>query len=246
MSCIVTETFANKNGVKKGDIIEIPSTKGMLKVTVQNIYYDYASDLGYVILSRQLQQKYFPASGYSSCAIYCKPGFDANVVRSNLLATMEPNARVNVLTNKELRQEVLRVFDDTFAITHALHAISVLVAILGVANSLYAMTMEMRQELAILRFVGASMNQLRQIILYQAAFLGGLGALSGTVVGAVLSLLLINVINKQSFGWTINLSVPWLAITESFLLVVFFSVISGLLPALSIKNLVTPDAVRNQ
>ncbi|QQR59651.1 MAG: FtsX-like permease family protein [Candidatus Melainabacteria bacterium] len=246
MSCIVTETFANKNGVKKGDIIEIPSTKGMLKVAVQNIYYDYASDLGYVVLSRQLQQKYFPASGYSSCAIYCKPGFDANVVRSNLLATMEPNARVNVLTNKELRQEVLRVFDDTFAITHALHAISVLVAILGVANSLYAMTMEMRQELAILRFVGASMNQLRQIILYQAAFLGGLGALSGTVVGAVLSLLLINVINKQSFGWTINLSVPWIAITESFLLVVFFSVISGLLPALSIKNLVTPDAVRNQ
>lgn len=246
MSCIVTETFANKNGVKKGDVLEIPSSKGLLKVTIQNIYYDYASDLGYVILSRQVQQKYFPASGYSSCAIYCKPSFDANVVRSNLLATMEPNARVNVLTNKELRQEVLRVFDDTFAITHALHAISVLVAILGVANSLYAMTMEMRQELAILRFVGASMNQLRQIILYQAAFLGGLGALSGTLVGAVLSLLLINVINKQSFGWTINLSVPWIAITESFLLVVFFSVVSGLLPALSIKNLVTPDAVRNQ
>ncbi len=246
MSCIVTETFANKNNVKKGDILEIPSTKGVLEVKVQNIYYDYASDLGYVILARQLQQKYFPASGYSSCAIYCKPGYDANIVRSNLLATMDPSARINVLTNKELRQEVLRVFDDTFAITHALHAISVLVAILGVANSLYAMTMEMRQELAILRFVGASMNQLKKIILYQAAFLGGLGALSGTAVGGVLSLLLINVINKQSFGWTINLSVPWMAISESFVLVVLFSILSGLLPAFSIKNSITPDAVRNQ
>lgn len=246
MSCIVTETFANKNNVAKGDVLEIPSPKGLLKIKIQNVYYDYASDLGYVILARQLQEKYFPSSGYSSCAIYCKPGYDPNAVRANLLAQMDSNARINVLTNKELRQEVLRVFDDTFAITHALHAISVLVAILGVANSLYAITMEMRHELAILRFVGASIRQLKQIILYQAAFLGGLGALSGTVVGGVLSLLLINVINKQSFGWTINLSVPWLAITESFVLVIVFSIISGLLPALTINKLVTPDAVRNQ
>lgn len=246
MSCIVTETFANKNNVAKGDILDIPSPRGLLKVKVQNIYYDYASDLGYVVLARQTKQKYFPTTGYSSCAIYCKPGYDPNTVRSNLLSAMDPNARINVLTNKELRQEVLRVFDDTFAITHALHAISVLVAILGVTNSLYAITMEMRHELAILRFVGASISQLRQIILYQAAFLGGLGALSGTAVGAVLSLLLINVINKQSFGWTINLSIPWLAISESFVLVVLFSVLSGLLPALSVNKLVTPDAVRNQ
>lgn len=243
-SCIITESFALRNNVKIGDVLNLPSKKGTLRVRVADIYYDYASDLGYVIIPRSLFREHFDDYYSTTVALYAEQGTPVEEVRGQLLEALGTNARVNIRSNRELRTEILRIFDNTFAITYALHAIAILVAILGVMNALFALTYEMRRDFAILRYVGASLGQLRKLVLVQAGILGLLGNLCGLGVGLVLSLLLIHVINKQSFGWTVQLAIPVDFILQSSALVLLFALLSGILPAyLAVRN-ISPEAVR--
>lgn len=241
--CVVSESFALRNNVHKGDSLTLNSPRGKFSIKVEGIYYDYASDLGYIVLPRSLYRQHFDDRFSTTLGVYLLPGADIDAVRSKMVASIG-GARLNIRTNRELRNEVLRVFDNTFSITYALHAISILVAILGVMNALFALTFEMRRDFAILRYIGASLNQLRKVILLQATTLGFFGIVAGLLVGLVLSLLLINVINKQSFGWTIQLSIPIAFLVQSFLLIMVFSVLSGILPAHAATKDISPEAVR--
>jgi putative ABC transport system permease protein len=243
-ACVVTESFAIRNGIHAGDTIEIPTPKKLLKLVVAGVYYDYASDLGYIIISRRVWHEYFPDYYSTTVAVYADPNTDVELVRGRILVAIGEQTRLNVRTNRDLRVEILRIFDNTFAITYALHAIAISVAILGVMNALFALTYESRREFAILSYVGASIQQLRKIVLIQAALLGLLGNVFGLVVGFVLSLLLINVINKQSFGWTVQLFMPMDFIIESSLLVLFFALLSGLIPARVAVRTISPEAIR--
>lgn len=246
-SCIVTESFAERFHLKKGDTVTIETAKGKLDLLLQGIYFDYASDLGYIIIARELQEKYFPSQGSSSCAVYLSKNISPDLVRENIIkniGTSATSAQINILTHSGLKAEVLRVFDNTFAITYALHAISIAVAIIGVANTVLAIVLEMRKDFSILRFVGASMSEIKKIILIQSTMLGFLGALMGIMAGLALSLILIHVINKQSFGWTVQMSLPYLTLLQSFLLIVFTSFLSGFIPALAASKIVTSGGVR--
>lgn len=243
-SCIVSETFALRNNVHEGETLTLDSPHGPFTVKVEAIYYDYASDRGVIVLPRALYAQHYPDTYSTSLGVYLKPGADTDSVRSSIIRALGPDVRLSVRSNNELRKEVLRIFDNTFAITYALHAIAILVAILGVMNALFALTFELRRDLAILTYIGASMRQIKQIVLVQAATLGLLGDLLGMAVGFVLSLLLINVINKQSFGWTVQLNIPVSFLAESFLLVLLFSLLSGWLPARLAVASISPEAVR--
>jgi putative ABC transport system permease protein len=242
--CVVTESFAIRNNVGPGNVIEVPTPTGNLKLKIEGVYYDYASDLGYIIISRKLWHEHFPDYYSTTVAVYGAPGVDIDELRGRILNAVGTDERLNVRTNRDLRLEILRIFDNTFAITYALHAIAILVAILGVMNTLFALTYESRREFAILSYVGASISQLRRIVLIQAALLGLLGNAFGLVIGFVLSLLLINVINKQSFGWTVQLSMPFDFLIQSSLLILLFALLSGLIPARVAVRTISPEAIR--
>ena len=131
------------------------------------------------------------------------PGADSNAVRRRIDEVIAGRA-VMVFTNGRLRREAIAVFDRTFRITYALEAVAVIVAVLGIAGALLAIVIDRRREFAILRFLGAAQPQVRRIILCEAGLLGLLANGIGLVLGTLLSLILIFVINKQSFGWTIQ------------------------------------------
>jgi putative ABC transport system permease protein len=237
--CIVSESFALRNNVRSGDTIELGSPSGAWRTVVRGVYYDYASERGYVILPRWLYRKHFPDLFSSTMGVYLKPNASLDAVRSEIAHVLGSETGLSIRSNAQLRHEVLRVFDNTFAITYALHAVSVAVAILGVMNALFALTFESRREFALLKCLGASLRQIRKLILVQAATLGLIGTVLGIGVGFLLSLLLIHVINKQSFAWTIQLSLPIAFLVQSFLLVMASSLVSGILPARTAAS-VTP------
>src|SRR6202030_2038142 len=134
-------------------------------------------------------------------------------------------------TNRDLRGEALRIFDRTFAITYALEGIAILVAVMGVAGALLALVIDRRRELGLLRYLGASSEQLRKLILTEAGLLGLLANLSGLVLGFFLSLVLIFVINKQSFGWTIRLHWPVAVLLGTTTVIFLATLLSGCYPA---------------
>jgi putative ABC transport system permease protein len=138
---------------------------------------------------------------------------------------------VFIATNRSLRAEVLRIFDSTFTITYALELIAILVAILGIAGTLLTLILEREHELITLRLVGTGPRQIRRMVVGEAIVLGAISQGIGLVVGLVLSLLLIYVINVQSFGWTIQFHLPTAFLIQSSVLMVAATALAGLYPA---------------
>src|SRR6266436_7873187 len=119
----------------------------------------------------------------------------------------------------------------TFAITFALEAVAVIVAVMGIAGALLALVIDRRRELGLLRFLGAAGGQVRKLILVEAGLLGLLANLAGIALGFALSLVLIFVINKQSFGWTIRFHWPVEILLGALTVVYVATVLAGLYPA---------------
>jgi putative ABC transport system permease protein len=136
-----------------------------------------------------------------------------------------------LISNAELRKEILDIFDRTFLLTYVLEAIAVIIAMLGIVNTLVTSVLERRREFATLRAIGGSAGQIKQLVLWEAAYLGAIGILLGLVGGGLLSLLLIKVINKQSFGWTIQLMVPVGALIQAICLAAVATLVAGYFPA---------------
>jgi putative ABC transport system permease protein len=198
---------------------------------VTGIFYDYSSDRGVIMMDRRTFAARFgdlPPSGVSA---YLRPGSDAERVRAEIAAALPADRRVHIYTNTGLRAEVLRIFDATFAITYALELIAIFVAIMGVAGTLLTLVLERRRELAMLRLVGAERAQVRRMVVLEALMLGAVSQAIGVVVGLLLSLLLIYVINVQSFGWTIQFHVPTAFLVQMSALVLVATALSGLYPA---------------
>jgi putative ABC transport system permease protein len=231
-SALISEVFANKHHLHTGDWLEIPLATQFVKRRVEGIYIDYASDAGYVIIDESAFSKAMPETRFSSIAIYLKPKASSPAVRDRLQTLLVPKGyRLSLRTNDELRKEVMRIFDATFAVTYALHAIAMAIAMLSVLNTLFMLVVAARREFGILKYLGFSARQIRYIVLWQAVILGGAGFLLGSGVGWLLSQLLIHVINKQSFGWTILPIWPWVFWLQSACLILITSLIAGILPA---------------
>ena len=227
---VVSEPFANKHGLSVGDSLELPLAGRLVSFRVVGIYYDYSNERGFVITDRATLLKYLPDPAPTNLAVYLTADSDPDTARRAIEAATA-NRRLFMATNQRLRREALKVFDRTFAITYALEAVAVLVAILGMAGALLALVIDRRRELSVLRFLGASAQQIRRLILCESGLLGLLSNVLGVFVGALLSLIFIFVINKQSFGWTIQFHWPAAMVIAALSLVYIAAILAGIYPA---------------
>ena len=228
---VVSESFAIKHDVAVEDRIELDTPQGARPFQVVAVYYDYSSDRGLVVMDRTTFARHYGAQRPTGLTLYLEPDADPEAVRAELLAGVGSDHRLFIRTNAVLRAEVLRIFDATFAITYALEAIAIFVAIIGVAATLVTLTLERRRELAMLRLVGADRGQIRRMVVIEAAMLGMVSQGVGLPVGVVLSLILIYVVNVQSFGWTIQFHLPLGFLAQSTLLIAVTTTLAGLYPA---------------
>jgi putative ABC transport system permease protein len=229
---VVSEPFANKHHVKRGDSITLALGSDRAAFRVVDVFYDYSSERGTVVMDRATALKYLPDPAPASLAIYVSPGASLADVRREIedLAAAGDH-RIMIFSNRDLRTQALMIFDRTFAITYALEAVAVLVAVVGVAGALLAVVIDRRRELGLLRFLGAASWQIRKLILVEAGLLGLLATLAGVVQGFALSLILVFVINKQSFGWTIRFHWPVAVVLGALSFVYVATVLAGLYPA---------------
>jgi putative ABC transport system permease protein len=227
---IVSEPFANKHRVHVGDVLHIPLAGKVRAFRVLGIYYDYSTERGYVIVDRRTLLKYLPDQAVTNLAVYLKRGADSAQVRRAIGEIIGGRA-VLVFSNNTLRRGAIEIFDRTFRITYALEAVAVSVAVMGIAGALLAMVIDRRREFALLRFLGAAQPQIRSIILCEAGLLGLLANAIGLILGTLLSLILVFVINKQSFGWTIQFHWPAVLLLIALSGIYIATVLAGLYPA---------------
>jgi putative ABC transport system permease protein len=242
---IVTEPFADKHHVHVGDVLEIPLGARRVPLTVAGIYYDYSSDRGFILVDRSTLLKYLPDQPPTNIAVYVQPGVDATRVRRDLEAKLA-DFPLLIAPNEVLRRAAVEVFDRTFSVTYALEAVAIVVAMLGAANSLLALVLDRRREIGLIRYLGAAVGQVRRMILIEAGLLGLLSGLLGLALGMALSLVLIYVVNKQSFGWTIQFHPPVLLLAGALLLVWAVTVLAGVYPARFAARLEPGEAVHEE
>jgi len=235
---IVSEPFSNRYAKRDGDTIDIPTPQGTRPFRIAAVYFDYASDRGVVVMDRGTFRKYFGELAPNGVAAYLKPGADPERVRSEMLEMLDEGHRAFIYSNRTLRTEILAVFDSTFAITYALEIIAIAVAMLGVAGTLLTLVLERRRELSLLRLTGADRRQVRRMVIIEAALIGAVSQGIGLVVGFALSMVLIYVINVQSFGWTIQFHVPLAFLVQASIAVVIATSIAGIYPARRAAQLV--------
>jgi putative ABC transport system permease protein len=218
--------------VKRGDSITLALGSDRAAFRVVDVFYDYSSERGTVVMDRATALKYLPDPAPASLAIYVSPGASLADVRREIEdVAAAGDHRIMIFSNRDLRTQALMIFDRTFAITYALEAVAVLVAVVGVAGALLAVVIDRRRELGLLRFLGAASWQIRKLILVEAGLLGLLATLAGVVQGFALSLILVFVINKQSFGWTIRFHWPVAVVLGALSFVYVATVLAGLYPA---------------
>jgi putative ABC transport system permease protein len=227
---VVSEPFANKHRIRVGSSLTLPLAGATRSFQVLGIYYDYSTEGGFIIVDRSTLLKYLPGPALSNLAVYLEPGADPDRVHHGIDSVISGRA-VLVFSNRSLRNAAIALFDRTFRITYALEAVAILVAVMGIAGALLAMVIDRRREFALLRFLGAAQQQVRAIILCEAGLLGLFSSAIGLVLGTLMSLILIFVINKQSFGWTIQFHWPVLLLVAAVGGVYIATVLAGLYPA---------------
>jgi putative ABC transport system permease protein len=227
---LVSEPFAYKHNVNRGNFITLALGGRRGSFRIADVYYDYSSERGNILMDRQTLLRYLPDPTPSNLAIYISPEANLDAVRHEIEKTAA-GQRVLLFSNRDLRGEAIRIFDRTFAITYALEAVAVLVAVMGIAGALLALVIDRRRELGLLHFLGAAKSQIHKLILVEAGLLGLLANIAGLMLGLALSLVLIFVINKQSFGWTIRFHWPVEILLAALTIVYVATVLAGLYPA---------------
>jgi putative ABC transport system permease protein len=232
---ILSEVVANHLAVGRGNRLSIVTPRGEQSLEVLGVFYDYATDGGKIVIDRSLYRRWWNDEGVTVFPVYIESGADMEQARSAILDTLAQasggNLMPTLLSNAELRQEILRIFDRTFTLTYVLEAIAVIIATLGIINTLVTSVVERRRELATLQALGSSPGQVTALILWEAGYLGLLGTGMGLVGGCALALILIRVINRQSFGWTIQVSWPFGLMAEVAALALIASLLAGFWPA---------------
>jgi len=242
---VVSEPFTYKHHVRAGDTITLALGAALPSFRVADVYYDYGSERGSILMDRQTMLRYLPDPAPSNLAIYVAPDASVETVRAEITQAAA-GYRVLLFSNRDLRTEAIRIFDRTFAITYALEAVAVIVAVMGIAGALLALVIDRRREIGLLRFLGAAAGQVRKQILVEAGLLGLLANLAGLVLGFALSLDLIYVINKQSFGWTIRFHWPIAVLLGAISVVYAATVLAGLYPAQVAVRLNPLEAVHEE
>jgi putative ABC transport system permease protein len=227
---MISEPYARRFGVRPGDTVSIPTPRGERRVRVASIYRDYSNDKGTVVIDRTQYLDLFGDRRVTSVAVLAAPGVDVPDLRRRILAAANGRWALSISTNRELRAAALRIFDRTFAVTGALEAIAVTVAVLGIANALVASAIERRRSFGLLRAVGASSAQIRRAVLVEAALTGGVATLAAIPSAAAFAFLLLAVINPQSFGWTVALRVPVPRLVLAAVIVLLAAGLAGLYP----------------
>ena len=228
-----SESFVRKHHASIGGTIDLPTPSGPVPFRVVAVYFDYSSDRGVLLMDRGTFDRRFGAGAADGVSVYLNGRDSAADVRARLMRTVGSAHTIFINTNQDLRANVLRVFDSTFAITYALELVAIVVAILGVSATLLTLILERRRELTMLRLVGA---------------IPAAGAAHGDHRGGdrdrrasarrsasssdfALSVVLIYVINVQSFGWTIQFHLPWGFLSQSSVATIAATALAGLYPA---------------
>jgi putative ABC transport system permease protein len=215
-SAWISEAVHDLYGYEPGAVIELPLGGRRRRFTVAGIWRDYARTSGAIVITRPAYIEATQDAAANEGSVWLKSGSSAASVESALrqalarhASTVSPAAAsFEILTSTALRERSLRIFDRAFAITYALEAVAVLIGLMGVSFAASSTALARRAEFGMLRHLGMLRRQVIAMLASEGVLMSSFGVVYGLLLGGALSLVLVFVVNRQSFNWSIDFAVP--------------------------------------
>lgn len=204
----ISEAMQDLYHLDVGDVLALPLNGKSVGFTVSGIWRDYARTGGAVVISRET---YIALTGDGTAtegSVWLNGTRSATDVETALRACFPRSDSLDILTSQTLRQRSLQIFDRAFAITYALEAIAVVIGLTGVSFAASSTALARRAEFGVLRHIGMRKSEIVGILATEGVLMSGFGVAYGLILGVALSLVLVYVVNRQSFNWSIDLAIP--------------------------------------
>ncbi len=227
----ISEYVSQKYGLQRGDNIELKTPKGKKIFTIKYIFVSYSTTSGLMILDRKWLKEYWGLDDVTLISICLKKGAHVPLFIRNLRERISDQFSLEIINNDDLRKMILSNFDKSFAITYAIELIAIIVSLIGVINTLLARVIERKRDISIIRYLGGSWRQIRNMLTLSAGIVGISGIFLGSMMGLMISIIIIEVINRLSFGWSVHFSIPffYLFVLTTVLLLTILT--AGIIPS---------------
>lgn len=205
---MVSDNLAQLQHLSLGDILDLPTPGGTLHLPIVGIVVDYSDQLGTILMDRRVFTKYWNDDSVNAFRVYLQKGADVPEVRRRIIERFAGQRQVFVLTNNELKRYILKITDQWFGLTSVQIAVAVLVAILGIVNTLTVSITDRRRELGVLQAVGGLKGQIRRTVWIEALVIGVLGLILGYALGAVNLYYILQIVHHDIAGMRLDYTFP--------------------------------------
>jgi putative ABC transport system permease protein len=243
---IVSEPYAFHNGLDVGSSVRLLTAQGERDFRVAGIYFDYSSSKGVVMMSRNAYQSFWNDDGISSVSLYIAPGQDVDALIERLYQVAGDEQELRIRSNLDLREASLEIFDRSFTITSVLRVLAMIVAFVGVLSALMALQLERSRELGTLRAMGFTPSQIWRMITSQTGLMGLIAGLLSLPMGLALAAGLIFVVNRRSFGWSMDMQIFPIVLIEAIALALVAALLAGIYPAIRMAMSSPAEALREE
>jgi len=243
----LSESLARRLGLAPGGELVLAGPQGPVRLKILDLYRDYTRDRGIAMVGGTAFRARWVVPGEHSLAIKFRSEINAEqreAAKRAFLHVYGGQEAFACYANAALRERILAIFDQTFAVTAILRSIAVAVAVGGVLLTLGILVLERTRDLGVLRSIGASRMQVSRLMLVEAGFLGLVASGVGLLSGIGLALVLTFVINRVFFGWTIDLSFPWWELASLPFWMTATALVAGVFPALRAAEVAPAAALR--
>lgn len=242
---MISEPLSNRLGLMPGQEVAIPTPSGRIRFLVAGVYRDFSSESGVMLMDDSWFETYWDDERNHGVALYLREPTSLEPVMNRIQEQYSSEGQLRLFSNQTLRSQIMEIFDQTFAITTLLRLVAVAVSVLGVFLAMTVLVTERQRYIGILRSIGTTPAQIRQIFLIESGVLGLVGYLVGLAAGILLAWLLVFEINKAFFGWSLDWHWPRFIFLEAPFLAVASSLLAGWIPAWRASRLSVIDCIRD-
>ncbi len=244
---VVSEPLAFRRGITpQNNRLTLLTDSGAQTFEIVGVFYDYTTDQGIVLMSMATYRRWWDDRFISSAAAFVAPGVDVNTVLADLRTGALAGTDLLAQSNRDLRAGVFDVFDQAFAITVALRLLATLVAFIGILSALLALQLEQTRQYGMMRAVGMTAAQVWRYTLVQTGLMGLVAGALALPIGLALAVVLIEVINVRSFGWSMQMALLPGELAQAFAVALAAALLAGIYPAWRLGRLAVASAVRGE
>lgn len=243
---LVSEPLAWREGLVTGAELELLTHRGFVPFEVAGVFRDYSTDQGVVLMSRATFVRHWDDEGITTIGVYAAPEANTADLKRRLEQAASGEQALQINDAASIRDLSMEVFERTFTVTHVLRLLAVVIAFVGILSALMAIQLELGREFAVLRALGLTRAQVFGIAEAQTGVLGLVAGLLALPLGVLLAQMLVEVINRRSFGWSMAFEVDAVLLLQSMALSLSAALLAGLYPAWRIAVTSPADVLREE